>query len=539
MRRNNQTNWPLKKLKTIAEIVSGSTPKTSNKDYWNGNILWVTPKDLSKLRGKYIEETEKKITEAGYQSCSTTLVPAGSVLLSSRAPIGHLAIAKKELCTNQGFKTFLPKPELDSGYLYYALKYYMQEIKNIGRGAIFAEISKSMIENFEIPVPESYEDQIRIATLLSHVEAQIAARKESLKLLDELVKSAFLKMFGDPVKNEKGWEKQPLTTVCILQSGGTPSKANPNFWDGNLPWFSPKDLKKSDLWDSIDHINENVPAQTNIRLLPKDTVVIVVRGMILAHTFPVSVLRIKATINQDMKALMPQVELHSQFLAECLRSQSKFVLQQVSEAAHGTKRLDSEGLHKIGIILPPSKLQNKFAALVEKVEAIKSQYQQSLSELENLYASLSQRAFRGELDLSQSTYLTQHVQAVVAGKEISKKLREFQNSGIDLSNLSLFSENVAGSASKMLRESLNKILNDSPINTTQQISKLIQFHFKNNFDFDDLSYALNNYDSELLQDVTSYHQIRQALMELLEQEPEKLRQRFDIASKKIVLAPKR
>ena len=140
----------LKKLSEVADVISGSTPKTTTPDFWNGDILWATPKDLSILEGKYLLSTASMITEAGYNSCSTRMIPPNSVLYSSRAPIGHIAINTVEVCTNQGFKSFVPNELITTEYLYYALKYYTPQIQTLGRGATFKEVSKTSISNFEI-----------------------------------------------------------------------------------------------------------------------------------------------------------------------------------------------------------------------------------------------------------------------------------------------------------------------------------------------------------------------------------------------------
>ena len=156
-------------------------------------------------------------------------------------------------------------------------------------------------------------------------------------------------------------------------------------------------MKAEDLFDSQDHIAETVPHTTSLKLLPKDTVAIVVRGMILAHTFPVCVLRVPATINQDLKALIPSQPIDAQFLAACLRSQAGFVLEQVSEAGHGTKRLDAQGLQKIRVLRPGTEHEQTFATRIQAIEALKATHRTALAQLDALFASLQQRAFNGEL----------------------------------------------------------------------------------------------------------------------------------------------
>lgn len=193
------------------------------------------------------------------------------------------------------------------------------------------------------------------------------------------------------------WPVASLTDICHCYSGGTPSKACPEFWQGTVPWFSAKDLKADDLFDSQDHIAEAVPRTTNLKLLPANTIAICVRGMILAHTFQVSILRIPATINQDLKALLPRKPIETDYLAECLRAQSNFVLQQVSEAGHGTKRLDALGLREIRVLQPPESFQKKFSSQALAIRTLRNHHCIALAELDTLFASIQHRAFRGEL----------------------------------------------------------------------------------------------------------------------------------------------
>ena len=140
----NPMGWPTEKLGNVCEIVSGATPRTNQPQYYGGDILWATPKDLSQLNDFIIDATEKTLTDEGYQSCSTRLMPVGSVLLSSRAPIGLVAVTGKSVCTNQGFKSLVPGNMLCSFYVYTWLKLRGRYLDSLGRGATFKEISKKI-----------------------------------------------------------------------------------------------------------------------------------------------------------------------------------------------------------------------------------------------------------------------------------------------------------------------------------------------------------------------------------------------------------
>lgn len=187
------TGWRWAKLGDMCEIVNGSTPKSAVPEYWGGDICWVTPTDLGQLDTRSIKRTERSITIAGYNSCSTTLVPAGAVVMSSRAPIGHLAIAATELCTNQGCKAFVPTSAVESKYLYYTLRNSMDDIRALGVGATFAEVSKRTLAAFTIPLPP-IDEQRRIVRELDEQTAAIerarAAAQARLDALEDLPAAA-------------------------------------------------------------------------------------------------------------------------------------------------------------------------------------------------------------------------------------------------------------------------------------------------------------------------------------------------------------
>lgn len=165
--------WNNKKLNDIGTIHSGSTPLTSNSRYWNGDVVWVTPNDLSQLRISSLYTSAKKITRDGLNSCSATLLPAGSIIISSRAPIGYVAIPKVEFCTNQGCKSISLKESFDSEFTYYNICYNISKLKTLGEGTTFSEISKSDLVKVEMLFPEEKEEQIQIAEILSTIDRAI------------------------------------------------------------------------------------------------------------------------------------------------------------------------------------------------------------------------------------------------------------------------------------------------------------------------------------------------------------------------------
>jgi type I restriction enzyme S subunit len=146
-------SWKVKRLKRIFHVVNGSTPASGEPSYWDGDIPWITPDDLGDLRGTSIYEARRNITELGYHSCGTTLVPLGSLVLSTRAPIGHLAIAGVPLCTNQGCRSLVFRGTDSATFFFYELMAARPELESLGQGSTFMELAKGMLEDVELVVP--------------------------------------------------------------------------------------------------------------------------------------------------------------------------------------------------------------------------------------------------------------------------------------------------------------------------------------------------------------------------------------------------
>ena len=176
--------WIECKISDLGTVVGGATPSTKKaENYEGGNIAWITPKDLAGYSSRYISCGERSITEVGLNSCSAKLMPKNSVLFSSRAPIGYVAIAENEICTNQGFKSIVPNDNTDFMFLYYLLKHNKNKIESLGSGTTFKEVSGTTMKNIEVTVPESKEEQKKIASILSAIDEKIELNTEINKNL--------------------------------------------------------------------------------------------------------------------------------------------------------------------------------------------------------------------------------------------------------------------------------------------------------------------------------------------------------------------
>lgn len=196
---NPGDDWEEKKLGEICTIVNGGTPKTNVAKYWDGNVLWVTPKDMGKSQKIYVKETSRKITDIGLNNSSAKLIPQNSVILSTRAPIGHLLINSEEMSFNQGCKGLVPNNNLKTKYLYYFLFSSVKLLNDLGSGTTFKELSGTKLKEVQIPLP-SFAEQQKIVINLDKISMETKRLEEIYKNkitnLDELKKSILAQAFN-------------------------------------------------------------------------------------------------------------------------------------------------------------------------------------------------------------------------------------------------------------------------------------------------------------------------------------------------------
>lgn len=220
-------DWVEKKFSELGTIVGGATPSTKvESNYKDGEIPWITPKDLAGFRGRYIERGERNITKQGLESCSAQMMPANTVLFTSRAPIGYVAIAKNPVCTNQGFKSIIPNKETDYLFLYYLLKHNKQKIESLGSGTTFKEVSGYTMKNIAVSVPRDKGIQEKIGRILSSIDDKIEENEIINHNLEaqasELFDAWFISFVRSDGKMPADWHKGTLGDIAAITSGKRP-----------------------------------------------------------------------------------------------------------------------------------------------------------------------------------------------------------------------------------------------------------------------------------------------------------------------------
>jgi type I restriction enzyme S subunit len=287
-----------------------------------------------------------------------------------------------------------PKAIVDIGFLCRQLEKY--DVSKFINGATRAKLNKGIASTIPIVLPPLPE-QRRITAILDKADAIRRKRQEVIRLTVEFLRSVFLDMFGDPVTNPKGWEVKNLGDVVSFVSGGTPSKGNQEYWYGDFPWVSPKDMKSREMFDAIDHVAEAVFDETSLKKISPENILIVVRGMILAHTVPIAITKNSVAINQDMKALLPRRGILPDYLFWNLQTMHDYILSKVATAAHGTKRIETSVLRELPVLSPDKSLQQKFSNIAKHYSCLEKGFAECSVYSTEFFNSLVQRAFRGEL----------------------------------------------------------------------------------------------------------------------------------------------
>jgi type I restriction enzyme S subunit len=381
------------------KVVNGGTPKTGIGEYWDGPHQWITPAEMGKRASPYIDETERTISDAGLRNSSARLLPPNSVILSSRAPIGHLVINTTQMATNQGCKGLVPGNGLDSKFLYYYLLSIVPLLNDLGTGATFKELSGGKLKEVLIPLPPIPE-QHRIVALLDEAFAGIATAKanaeKNLQNARALFESHLQSVFTE---RGEGWVATKLAEVCGFQNGfafksssfkqtGIPIIRISNIQDGRidtdnrLVFFDPNDYR-----ENLDRY----------RIIKNDLLI----AMSGATTGKLG-FNTESTVfylNQRVGKFEPGEKLNKRFLYYFLSTKIEENLRISAGAAQ--PNLSTEQIKNFLLPLPPideqAHIVESLEELSEETQRLESLYQQKISALDELKQSLLHQAFSGNL----------------------------------------------------------------------------------------------------------------------------------------------
>ena len=396
-----QEGWENTELGDICDVVGGGTPKTKVSEYWDGEIVWLSPVDLPPIGEiSIVSDSRKKITALGLQKSSAKLLPKGSVIYSTRASIGKIAIAEIPLSTNQGFTNFICKEQISNYFLCYALKHFNKNIEELSNSTTFKEVSKSAIKSFKIPLPPLEEQKrivAKIDTLFDKIDKAIILTEESLKQAENLLPSVLKEVFEKGKAD--GWEEKKLGEIAFLKSGSTPRRSNKSYWEGGtIPWLKSGELNDSmEIKENTEFITEIALDETSVKLFTKDTLLIAMYG---ATAGKLGILSIDATTNQAVCSIQNKKEMfNNHFMFYFLYSMREKI---ISDSFGGAQpNISKTYLENLSLCIPDLSTQEEVASLCDELSIKANQTQSKLEEqlayLKQLKSSILSKAFQGKL----------------------------------------------------------------------------------------------------------------------------------------------
>ncbi len=398
-----KAGWRREAIGDVCDVVNGGTPKTGIVEYWDGPHQWITPAEMGKRATPYIDQTQRTITDAGMQNSSARLLPEQSVILSSRAPIGHLVINTVPMATNQGCKGLVPRNGLDSKYLYYYLVSIVPLLNDLGTGATFKELSGGKLKEVPVPVAQLPE-QHRIVAILDEAFDGIATAKanaeKNLQNARALFESHLQSVFTE---RGEGWVEKPLEDVVDVQCSLSYGIVQPgNEFPSGLPVVRPTDLTAKEVTlDGLKRIDPKLADGYKRTKLRGNELLLCVRGStgVVAVTSPELA---GANVTRGIVPIMFEPSLLRQDFGYFLMT-SEAIQSQIRAKTYGAAlmQINIGDLRRIAVSFPPLKEQEAMTAKLEELsgetERLESLYQQKLTALDDLKKSLLHQAFSGAL----------------------------------------------------------------------------------------------------------------------------------------------
>jgi len=383
-------------LGDVFNLQMGKTPAREKNEYWNnGDNPWVSIADLSSY-DKYVAETKETISDLGVSKSGIKLVPANTVLMSFKLSLGKTAITRHEIYTNEAIMAFIPNgtKDVDVDYLYHLFS-NMDWMKGTNRAVMGSTLNKATLTNIEIPLPP-LDEQKRIADVLDKASELIKKRKEQIRLMDELAKSLFIEMFGDPVENPMGWEIKLLGELGEFKNGINFGQKDTGYV---VKFLGVGDFKSQNVFDNIDSLSSvKLTEKPNPEYFLNDgdiifvrsngskelvgrNIIIYPRGKLV--TFSGFCIRFRVFSKQILPSYLQNLLL--------IPSQKSRLLE--NGRGCNIQNLNQQMLSSINIPLPPLPLQQEFADRIEAIEKQKALLQDGLAKMETAYKALMQEYF--------------------------------------------------------------------------------------------------------------------------------------------------
>jgi type I restriction enzyme M protein len=346
------TKWPMVKLGEVCETTSGGTPSRRHPEYFeNGTVPWLKSGEVAQ---GFISNAEEYISELGMKNSSAKLLPENTVLVAMYgATAGKVGLLKFRSSTNQAVCGILPNDRMLPEYLFNVLRFLTDRMVALSGGGAQPNISQKIIRDLEIPLPPLAEQDRIVAQLEGHRKIIEGARQ-------------VIANYKPSIRIDPDWPTIELERIAKVLSGGTPSKSDADFWNGSIPWVSPKDMKTDRIEETEDHISKSAVMNSAVNLVSAGAVLCVVRSGILSRSFPVALAMRELTFNQDINAIVVKPEKAlPEYLFHLLKSMESIILGSGVKRGGTVHSLQSRFLHQLKIPLPPLSIQRKIVSSLD------------------------------------------------------------------------------------------------------------------------------------------------------------------------------
>lgn len=396
------SDWVSTTLSAIADVVGGGTPSTSEESYWNGDVQWFTP---SEITCKYVSSSIRTISEEGVRNSSAKPLPKGSILFTSRATLGLSAINRSDkiVTTNQGFQSIIPKDGWSSEFVYYLVNQdsFLREVKKRATGSTFPEISPTALKSIIVNVPGSINEQHKIAEFFTALDEKIQFLGKKLKLKHSLKHSMMDKVFSQNVRFQsdtcepyQDWIALELGSCCAFYAGQTPKSTCSDYYGGEINWVASGDLNRGVIFDTEKTITNAGLNSANLKIIPKGSFVIALFGLEAENVCGnCGLLGIDAAINQACLNIKPNEEiLLTKYLFYYYQHFGKSFCKS---NAQGTKQqnLNIELISQFAIKIPCIEEQRKICVFFDQIEKSILLLNRKLCCLKELKKAFMQRMF--------------------------------------------------------------------------------------------------------------------------------------------------
>ena len=401
--------WEVKKLEEVGEIIGGGTPDSTNKDFWNGDILWAVPTDITKLQVNQIENTERKITKLGLENSSAKLLPAKTILITSRATIGECAITTKPITTNQGFQNIICNDKHNNYLIFYLIKHFPNNLLRLSQGTTFLEINKNQMKKVIVPISNDIKEQQKIATILSNVDSLIDSTSKIIKNSKSLKTGLMQKLLTRGIGHSKfktimllykkylqvpeSWSVLTGEKIFKLSSGVSPSEIVFRD-DGDCLFVQVDDMNTPENKKEIVTSKLKFNSYKNQKIIVNETerIVFPKRGVAILGN-KVRKLTKKSTVDPNIMMVDCDNSIIPDFFYYFL---SFLKLSHLIESA-GVPQLNNKDLYPRNFLKPSLPEQQKIASILSNIDAQINSQTQYKEKLERLKKSLMQKLLTGEV----------------------------------------------------------------------------------------------------------------------------------------------